>query len=57
MLIHGERDTDTPPSHSRRVHEALRGKKRLLLVAGAGHNGSLQPAVWPEIERWIDDAL
>ena len=57
MLIHGELDTDTPSSHSRRTHAALRGKKRLLLVKGAGHNESLQPAAWPEIERWIDDAL
>jgi pimeloyl-ACP methyl ester carboxylesterase len=57
MLIHGERDTDTPPSHSRRVYGALRGKKRLLLVKDAGHNGSLGAAVWPQIERWIDDAL
>ena len=55
LLIHGARDTDTPPSHSRRVHEALAGPKRLILVEGAAHNQSLSDgAVWNEIDRWIE---
>ena len=57
LLIHGALDHETPPDHSRRIFESLAGRKRLLLVEGAGHNQSLQPAIWPEIERWIDDAL
>jgi uncharacterized protein len=57
LLVHGEADVNTPPAHSRRVYAALAGPKRLILVPGAGHNGSLLPAVWPEIERWLDEAL
>jgi uncharacterized protein len=54
LLIHGERDRETPSSHSRRVFAALRGPKRLILVPGAGHNESLRsPAVWDEIDRWV----
>lgn len=58
LLIHGARDKETPPAHSQRVYEALRGTKRLILVDGAGHNQSLgSPAVWSEIERWVDDVV
>jgi len=57
LLIHGAVDSDTPPDHSRRVFAALKGPKRLIIVPGAGHNGSLRPDVWEEIERWIDSAL
>lgn len=54
LLIHGARDTATPPSHSQRVFDALTGPKRLILVAGAGHNQSLRSEVWSAIDRWID---
>jgi uncharacterized protein len=54
LLIHGEADTDTRPEHSRRVFASLRGPKRLIIVPGAGHNGSLRPEVWEETSRWID---
>jgi dipeptidyl aminopeptidase/acylaminoacyl peptidase len=57
LLVHGAADTDTPPDHSRRVLTALAGPKRLILVPGARHNQSLRGDVWPEIERWIDQAL
>jgi pimeloyl-ACP methyl ester carboxylesterase len=57
LLIHGESDRETPPEHSRRVFDALRGPKRLILVPNAAHNGSLRGEVWAEIERWIDAAL
>lgn len=57
FLIHGEADTDTPPDHSRRVFATLRGPKRLSLVPGAGHNGSLRSEVWDDIEHWLDDVL
>ena len=29
----------------------------LILVPGAGHNESLRPAIWLEIEQWIEAAL
>jgi uncharacterized protein len=57
LLIHGAADVETPPDHSRRIYEALKGPKRLLLVPGVGHNHSLQPDVWAEIDKWIDQAL
>ncbi|HUE87873.1 MAG TPA: alpha/beta fold hydrolase [Vicinamibacterales bacterium] len=57
LLIHGENDTDTSPDHSRRVFAALRGPKRLLIVPGAAHNGSLRSEVWDEVERWIDNVV
>ncbi|HEX6976425.1 MAG TPA: alpha/beta fold hydrolase [Vicinamibacterales bacterium] len=57
LLIHGASDGDTPPDHSRRVLAALRGPSRLILVPGAGHNGSLTPETWTEIERWLDEVV
>jgi dipeptidyl aminopeptidase/acylaminoacyl peptidase len=57
LLIHGAEDRETPPSHSERVLAALNGPKRFMLVPGAGHNASLRPEVWMEIEQWIDMML
>lgn len=58
LLIHGAEDAETPPSHSERVFDALAGPKRLLLVKGAGHNHSLSdPAVWAEIDAWMEALL
>jgi uncharacterized protein len=57
LLIHGDADVDTPPDHSRRVFDALRGSKRLTIVRGAAHNESLRGEVWHDVDRWIDDAL
>jgi pimeloyl-ACP methyl ester carboxylesterase len=56
LLVHGAADAETPPEHSQRVLAALAGPKRLILVPGAGHNGSLRSEVWGEIERWVDEA-
>jgi pimeloyl-ACP methyl ester carboxylesterase len=57
LLVHGEADVDTPPAHSQRVYAALTGRKRLILVPGAGHNGSLVSGVWTQIEQWLDEVL
>jgi pimeloyl-ACP methyl ester carboxylesterase len=57
LLIHGELDAETPSDHARRVFDVLRGPKKLVIVPGAGHNGSLRAEVWDEIERWVDAAL
>jgi pimeloyl-ACP methyl ester carboxylesterase len=54
LLLHGANDEDTSPAHSRRVHDALTGRRELLIVPGAGHNGTLPaPGVWEHIQRWI----
>ena len=57
FLIHGLDDVETPPDHSRRIFAALGAGRRLRLVEGAGHNQSLTPAVWLEIENWIDAVI
>jgi pimeloyl-ACP methyl ester carboxylesterase len=55
LLIHGADDLDTRPDHSNRVFEALRGRRRLLLVSGAGHNHSLSAEdTCREIDGWIE---
>jgi alpha-beta hydrolase superfamily lysophospholipase len=57
LLVHGDADADTPVDHARRVLANLHEPKRLILVPGARHNGSLRNDVWDEIERWIDAVL
>ena len=57
LLVHGAEDVETPPEHSRRIYRSLTGPKRLILVAGVGHNRSLQSEVWPEIDAWIENAV
>jgi fermentation-respiration switch protein FrsA (DUF1100 family) len=45
-----ERDRETPAAHSRRIYDALRQPRRLLLVPGADHNDVLRgEEVWREI--------
>ncbi len=57
LLVHGADDRETPPDHSRRVHAALGGPKRLVLVPGAGHDDALTPPIWREIEAFADRLL
>jgi pimeloyl-ACP methyl ester carboxylesterase len=58
LLIHGAKDIDTRPEHSRRVFAALAGPKRLILLENARHNESLSEAsVWVEIESWLAGVL
>lgn len=57
LVIHGGADHETPPDHSRRVFEALKSKKRLIIVPDAGHSRSLDGEIWNDIDRWVDDAL
>lgn len=58
LLIHGAADRETTPDHSRRVHAALAGPRRLIVLPGVGHNQSLSSGeVWSEIERWVESAI
>jgi pimeloyl-ACP methyl ester carboxylesterase len=53
LLVHGADDRETPPSHSERIHQALKGPKRLLLVPKSGHAVSLDQAAWRVIDEWL----
>jgi dipeptidyl aminopeptidase/acylaminoacyl peptidase len=57
FLLHGAADRETTPDHSRRVFEALRSTKRLVLVEGARHSQSLRGDVWTTVDRWLDEVL
>jgi alpha-beta hydrolase superfamily lysophospholipase len=54
LVMHGKSDKETPPSHSVRVYDALRGPKELLLVPHAGHNDSINENTWTAIDAWIE---
>jgi uncharacterized protein len=55
LLLHGERDSETSPRHSRRIAAALAGPKRLFIVGRAGHNDVLTRAeVWQCIDRFVE---
>ena len=54
LVIHGERDKETRPSHARAIHAALAGPKELLIVPGAGHDDTLGRAdTWARIDAWL----
>ena len=53
LLIHGAVDRETPPAHSERVHQALKGPKRLLLIPKSCHSVSLDEATWRTIDEWL----
>jgi hypothetical protein len=53
LLLHGTADRETPPAHSQRVYQALRGPKHLLLLAGSGHAVRLDEATWRVIDQWL----
>jgi hypothetical protein len=38
LIVHGSRDTVVPPEMARRLYDAARGPKRLLMVEDAGHS-------------------
>jgi pimeloyl-ACP methyl ester carboxylesterase len=58
LLIHGEKDADTSPAHSRRIFEALKSSKRLILVPDAGHNQSLNgSSIWKDVQNWVDAVI
>ena len=54
---YGDADVDTPFAHSVRVFDQLKGPKRLIVVRGAPHNGSLRAEVWREIEMFVRQAV
>jgi alpha-beta hydrolase superfamily lysophospholipase len=58
LLIHGDRDDQTPPAHSQRVFAALaEAKRRLVLVPGAGHGNALTADVWRRLDAWLQGQI
>jgi pimeloyl-ACP methyl ester carboxylesterase len=53
LLIHGAEDRETAPAHSERVYQALRGPRRLVLLAKTGHGVGLDEATWKIIDAWV----
>lgn len=41
LIIHGDRDDIVPLAHGQALHAAARGRKRLEVIRGAGHNDLL----------------
>jgi pimeloyl-ACP methyl ester carboxylesterase len=57
LLVHGERDDETPAAHSQRIFAALPAPhRRLVVVQGAGHGNPLTADVWRQLDAWVDDA-
>jgi pimeloyl-ACP methyl ester carboxylesterase len=54
LLIHGAKDTETPPAHSDRIYRALAGPKQLFMVPDTGHKHVLTPDAWQQIDAFID---
>lgn len=38
LIVHGAQDSIVPPEMARRLYDAVRGPKRLVMVEGAGHS-------------------
>lgn len=49
LLVHGLDDDETSPAHSRRIFDALRCEKELLLLPGVDHDGPLGEDAWERI--------
>jgi pimeloyl-ACP methyl ester carboxylesterase len=45
LIVHGAEDDVVPPEMARRLYEAARGPKRLLMVEGAGHRWVAFPSI------------
>lgn len=55
LLLHGEKDTDIRPAHSKELAAALPGPHELLLLPTADHNNVLQQEEsWTAISRFLD---
>jgi pimeloyl-ACP methyl ester carboxylesterase len=57
LLVHGDRDKETPYAHALRLFAALHEPKRLLTISGGGHRGGFTPQVWAQIDAWLNEAL
>jgi alpha-beta hydrolase superfamily lysophospholipase len=53
LLVHGEQDRLTLPSHSQRIHAALACEKELILVPGVDHGDPVGDAAWQRIEAAV----
>jgi uncharacterized protein len=59
LVVAGDRDDIIPLSFSRQVHDRFRGPKRLLTIAGSGHNDPMLaegPELVAAVARFVADA-
>ncbi|MCD9015803.1 alpha/beta hydrolase [Parachryseolinea silvisoli] len=54
ILLHGTQDELIPAEHSQRLVEAIKNKKKLILVKGGGHNDL---SGFPEYARFLQEDL
>lgn len=57
LLIHGERDLETPALHSWRIYAKIRAPKRLILLPDAGHTDCLTSSTWGQIDDWLGKSV
>ncbi len=56
LLLHGAEDRSIPAAHSRELYAAARGPKRLVVIAGEGHNSVMadrRGVLREEAMRWL----
>ena len=53
LLIHGTADKETTSDHSERVFQALKGRKRLVILPKAGHAPGLDETTWKLVDEWV----
>jgi uncharacterized protein len=54
IFIHGTKDTLIPPSHSERLFDEFKGKKKMILVTGGSHNDL---NAYPEYQVFLSEGL
>ena len=57
LVLHGDQDTEVPPSQGRKLFEAANQPKRFQNIQGAGHNDTLAvggQALWDALVSFLD---
>lgn len=54
LLSHGERDRLIPHSHGRKLFAAAPGPKRMITIAGAGHNDPQSAEYYAALDGFLD---
>ncbi|MCA9266648.1 MAG: alpha/beta hydrolase, partial [Planctomycetales bacterium] len=57
LQFHGDQDVVVPLEFGRRLHAAIPGQKRFVLLPGRGHNGALCDVFFAELGEFLDQVL